>query len=83
MGHGLHVKKKKIKKKLKKYTSINNKSLKRFKTHNELEIGTTVLMHAFIQTANVRKQVHKGYRMVFASICEHAITASFFCEHEQ
>ena len=25
----------------------------------------------------------KGYRMVFASICEHASSAFIFCEHEQ
>ena len=38
-----------------KNTSINNRSLQRFKTHNELEIGTTVFLHAFILTANVGK----------------------------
>ena len=38
-----------------KKTRINNKSLQRFKTHNELEIGTTVFLHALILTANVGK----------------------------
>ena len=28
-----------------KYMTINNKSLPRFKTYNELEIGTTVFLH--------------------------------------
>ena len=29
-----------------------NQSLQRFKTHSELEIGTTVFLHALILTAN-------------------------------
>ena len=41
----------------KKKPSINNKSLQRFKLHNELEMGTTVLLHALILTANVGKKV--------------------------
>ena len=35
MGHGL-----------KKNTTVNSKSLQRFKTYNELEIGTRVFLHA-------------------------------------
>ena len=37
----------------KKNTSINNRSLQRFKRHNELEIGTTVFLHALILTAKL------------------------------
>ena len=42
---------------LKKNTSTNNKSFQRFKTHNELEIGTicTRIHSDSFLTANVRK----------------------------
>ena len=47
MGHGL---------KEKKNTIINNKSLQRFKTHNEPEVGTTVVfLYALILRAYVGK----------------------------
>ena len=36
----------------KRNTSLNNQSLQRFKTHNDLEIGTTVFLLALILTAN-------------------------------
>ena len=39
----------------KKNTSINNKSLQRFKTHNELEVSTTVFLHVLTLTADVGK----------------------------
>ena len=39
----------------KKHEYKQKKSLQCFKTHNELEMGTTVLLHTLILTANVGK----------------------------